>query len=115
MSDQGQTILYQELPYTGYSEPQMSEEIKKDFAKITSFDAVSDEKALRYPIKENQKPGDEVLVYEWFVANHCGYDTKKGRTVKMPNSREQMVYKQYMKPLETKLASTGFGNNSYRK
>ena len=114
MSDEEETILYQELPYEDYIEPEVSNEIKKDFAKITSFDAVSDEKVLRYPIKDNQKPGDEVLVYEWFVANHCGYDIRKGETLKMPNKREQMVYKQYMKPLETELASTGFGNRGSR-
>ena len=114
LSDEEETILYQELPYEDYAEPEMSDEIKKDFAKITSFDAVSDERVLRYPIKDNQNPGEEVLVYEWFVANHCGYDTRKGRTVNMPNSREQMVYKQYMKPLEIELASTGFGNKSSR-
>lgn len=114
LSDEEETILYQELPYEDYAEPEMSDEIKKDFAKITSFDAVSDERVLRYPIKDNQNPGEEVLVYEWFVANHCGYDTRKGRAVNMPNSREQMVYKQYMKPLETELASTGFGNRGSR-
>lgn len=108
MDDQADTVQYKEEPYERYVEPEIFDAIKTDFSTITAFDSISEDGILKYPCKDdhNSKDGAKPLVYEWFERNH-----KKDNTDKKPflTKRIQMGYRQYMKPLEEQLASTGYG------
>ena len=108
IDDQAETVRYKEGPYEEYAEPEIIDTIKTDFSTITAFDAISEDGILKYPYlaDKKSKDGTKPLVYEWFVRNHREKDSDNNR---MLTSRTQMGYRQYMKPLEKQLASTGYG------
>lgn len=47
--------------------------------------------------------------FQWFVANHGGYNRNKSRKEDMASSRVNMLFYQYMEPMEPELKDTGAG------
>ena len=77
------------------------EEIINAFKKITNFDAVADMN-ISYPMIN---PDRENKGFEWFGNNHKAYSKKNGRKeyVGWPDQRKQMVYMEYLEPMEPDL------------
>ena len=102
------TIAVKEIPYTAKDPVQYVDQNQVDyFEKMTNFTSVAGEN-VTYPYsKERSESG-----YEWYTANH-GRAEKNGKSVNrgsternrkladggMPNSRVEMVYKEYMEPM----------------
>ena len=82
------------MTYISDNDTEVDPAVVEDFAKITDFYAIQDEKKIMYPYMK-----DPSLVYEWFVANH-----NPGGN--MLNNRNQMVIKEYMQPLRAELKKT---------
>jgi hypothetical protein len=101
-----ESIVFSEQEYEERETPVFDREVQKSFEKYTDFDYVKDEQ-VHYP--KPQKPDKEgnYPVYKWFVGNHQGYNRRSGKTVKMPNSRTQMVVAEYMEAMEPGLKKTG--------
>lgn len=113
------TIALKEIPY----QPDMKNtlvdpQVVADFQKMTDFRLLSG-KNISYP---RRWPGDDI--FGWFAANHQGYSvdrwTGQKKIVGMPQSRNTMLFDQYLKPmtpetvsneLETKL----FTNNGLQR
>ena len=121
LDQEAKKITMQDIPYTeydpdGYKEPQIDQSILSDFMKMTDFrfiDHSAPGMEVRYPV--TGKP-DEPEIFKWFVANHSGYrrrDNEPIREIGMPNSRNTMVYKHYLSPMEPRLQSTGFEETVY--
>ena len=96
-----------ESAYDAYSVPEIEEAILRDFTTMTDFNAVKG-KNISYPLT-----GQSDNVFDWFAKkNHVAYRINKKTNVKekidMPNSRKQMAYAEYMKPMTANLVSTGF-------
>jgi CRISPR-associated protein (TIGR03986 family) len=86
--------------YTGMSAVKNAKVYDKDsFKQITAFEAISG-CVVDYPHKNN--PADnctENEIFKWFVGNHQGYDWKNLRETKSPNTRNGIIFKEYLKPL----------------
>lgn len=99
-----------------YIRPAFAEDIIADFEKMTSFSALEkyakDGYKLSYPMLGKADKNGEKNIYDWFVANHFGYDLKKHREVGMPNARSQLVILEHMEPMNPVLVSTGFSKNT---
>ncbi|MGN0514451.1 MAG: TIGR03986 family CRISPR-associated RAMP protein [Lachnospiraceae bacterium] len=99
----GNDISYQEIPYERKQEYEIfDKEVQENFHKITDFESVSGEH-ISYPGLQNGQTEEGFL---WFVNNHKGYDHCKKKEIGMPNSRYQMAYAQYMKPMTPGLLHT---------
>ncbi len=107
LDDGNRTICIQDRDYVDYCIPGFSEDIVRDYAIMTDFDAVNGEN-IAYPIPDTPESDGSRPVYKWFVENHKGYDHKKNRNIGMPNSRNQMVYVEYMAAMKPRLLSTGY-------
>lgn len=82
--------------------------IEDNFKKMTEFTAASKEGLISYPW--NGEEGSEG--FQWFVANHGGYNHKKERKEEMASCRRYMLYYEYMEPMKPKLEKTGAGKSS---
>ncbi len=107
LDDGNRTICIQDKDYVDYGIPGFAEDIVRDYAIMTDFDAVNGEN-IAYPIPDTPESDGSRPVYKWFVENHKGYDHKRNRNIGMPNSRNQMVYVEYMAAMEPRLRSTGY-------
>ena len=102
------TIAVKEIPYTAKDPVQYVDQNQVDhFEKMTNFTSVAGED-VTYPYsKDSSESG-----YEWYTANHGraeknGKSANRGSTERnrkladggMPNSRVEMVYKEYMEPM----------------
>lgn len=82
---------------------------REDFLTITNFQAVRGE-IVGYPRTQNE---DDEEGYQWFTWNHAKVKRKNGtRTLdlekngnnKMPTSRKEMIFRQYMEPMKPGLS-----------
>ena len=89
------TIAVKEIPYTAKDPVQYVDQNQVDyFEKMTNFTSVAGEN-VTYPYsKERSESG-----YEWYTANHAKYDRVKKKIANMPNMRTEMIYKEYMEPM----------------
>lgn len=89
------TIAVKEVPYTAKDPVQYVDQNQVDyFEKMTNFTSVAGEN-VTYPYsKERSESG-----YEWYTANHAKYDRVKKKIANMPNMRTEMIYKEYMEPM----------------
>lgn len=89
------TIAVKEVPYTAKDPVQYVDQNPVDyFEKMTNFTSVAGEN-VTYPYsKERSESG-----YEWYTANHAKYDRVKKKIANMPNMRTEMIYKEYMGPM----------------
>lgn len=89
------TIAVKEIPYTAKDPVQYVDQNQVDyFEKMTNFTSVAGEN-VTYPYsKERSESG-----YEWYTANHAKYDRIKKKIANMPNMRTEMIYKEYMEPM----------------
>ena len=100
-----ETIEYKEKPFQEYEKPEWDKTIEEYYGKITNYNPFGNEVISRgykvsYPsLKEG---GD---IFEWFTNNHKKneYGILKS---KMANSRAQMAFEMYMKPLNPILQKT---------
>lgn len=104
-------VVLEEEPYN-YQEIYNSKEIAseklvKNYGKMTDFEAVPKGSKISYPKTEEQDEG-----YAWFVANHYGYNRKNGKRTAMPGGRKDMVFLEYMEPMEPVLKSVGIPDGS---
>lgn len=106
-------IQIQSVPYAMeelYQEPNFDENIKKNFAFLTRFDALEGAK-VSYP-KVDGKPE----IFEWFVSNHKvrkNYaDDKEPCFVEsgMANTREEFSYNEYVQAMQPELQKTKYAN-----
>lgn len=89
------TIAVKEVPYTAKDPVQYVDQNQVDyFEKMTNFTSVAGEN-VTYPYsKDSSESG-----YEWYTANHAKYDRVKKKIANMPNMRTEMIYKEYMEPM----------------
>lgn len=89
------TIAVREVPYTAKDPVQYVDQNQVDyFEKMTNFTSVAGEN-VTYPYsKDSSESG-----YEWYTANHAKYDRVKKKIANMPNMRTEMIYKEYMEPM----------------
>lgn len=89
------TIAVKEVPYTVKDPVQYVDQNQVDyFEKMTNFTSVAGEN-VTYPYsKDSSESG-----YEWYTANHAKYDRVKKKIANMPNMRTEMIYKEYMEPM----------------
>ena len=97
---EGGGIQYREDSYTGQEEfaALFHEALEENFSKMTNFDSMKG-KNVSYP---KTKDGNEEG-YQWFVENHKARK-KKGGYTDSPRKREQMLFMEYMIPMEPELA-----------
>lgn len=107
LDDENKSIRMTEVPYDKYSEPKFDSDIKRNYEKMTNFEAVSG-KNVSYPIPQKPAEDGSEPIFKWFVDNHVGYDHRRNREVSMPNSRTQMVYREHMVAMNPVLQSTGY-------
>ena len=103
--DENQGISMKEENYTPDMERTLADnKIMPNFAIMTEFDYLkkfmqSSEKVISYP--RTQKDGD---IFDWFAKNHTGYrynkNERKNVSTNMPASRKNMLFKEYLKPME---------------
>ena len=94
-------ISINDEPYSEYESPVFDDQILKNYLKMTNFKAVEGKK-VHYPYPSGNESAEG---FKWFVENHKKYD-RGSMCSKMPNSRTQMGYETYMKPMETFLSFT---------
>ena len=84
-----------EVPYKAKDPVQYVDQNQVDyFEKMTNFTSVAGEN-VTYPYsKDSSESG-----YEWYTANHAKYDRIKKKIANMPNMRTEMIYKEYMEPM----------------
>ncbi len=107
MDDEKGTVSITESEYDERETPELNDEIKKDFEKLTSFDFLKGEE-IHYPEKRD-KNGDK-QIYEWFSQNHTGYKREDNKRIDMPNRRKDMAFLEYMIAMEPGLQETGIPN-----
>ena len=107
------TVVFSENEYEEKEMPAFEEAILRDFRKYTDFELLKEED-VHYPRPQKADKDGNYPIFAWFAENHRGYDRRKGKTVKMPNSRQQMVFAEYMEAMEPGLKPTGIpGGNEY--
>lgn len=99
-----ETIAIKEIPYQPDRENTLVDpQVVEDFQRMTDFKLLSGEN-VSYP---RIKPGDDI--FGWFAANHKGYykDKRTGQNkfVGMPQSRNTMLFEQYLNPMTPKTVS----------
>lgn len=115
-------IVRQEKEYTSQVRHDLVEgKIEENFEKMTNFTTASEKGCICYPrMGDGSQPSNCTEAqseegsngYEWFVANHGGYNHRKQRKEEMASSRANMLYYQYMDPMEPMLKKTGAGVSS---
>ena len=89
------TIAVKEVPYTAKDPVQYVDQNQVDyFEKMTNFTSVAGEN-VTYPYSKDRSESG----YEWYTANHAKYDRVKKKIANMPNMRTEMIYKEYMEPM----------------
>lgn len=110
----GNAVEREEKEYVSQMKSDLVEQkIEKNFAKMTDFTATIEKGVIRYPKSSNNRnlqkeEGNEG--FQWFVANHAGYNRRKQRTEDMASSRINMIYMEYMEPMEPNLKRTDAGS-----
>lgn len=94
--------------------------ITQNFAIMTEFDYLkkymqSGEKVISYP--RTEKDGN---IFDWFSENHTGYNRKSKIEQRMPNSRMNMLFKEYLEPMNPETREIEFtkkiiGNKNNRQ
>ena len=78
----------------------IDQDVITKFEKMTDFYVLEGEN-VSYPKK---KPNGDI--FDWFAKNHKGYSYDKGtgknRFAKMPQSRNKMLFEQYLEPMTPK-------------
>lgn len=105
MIDENKGISMTEDPYVPDTAHTLADnKIISNFAIMTEFDYLknylqSGKKKISYP--RTQKDGD---IFDWFSKNHTGYrynkNERKNVSTNMPASRKNMLFKEYLKPME---------------
>ena len=111
------SIQFSESEYDQAETPVFETATEQNFMKYTDFELLKDEK-VHYPKPEKPDKEGNYPIFAWFAENHKGYDRRKSKMVGMPNSRQQMVFAEYMEAMEPGLKKTsipmGGGNNAGR-
>lgn len=94
-------IFLREIPYQPEKNDTLADQdVITNFEKMTDFYVLEGEN-VSYPRKEPN--GD---IFDWFEKNHKGYSYDKGtgknKFVKMPQSRNKMLFEQYLEPMTPK-------------
>ncbi len=116
--DEKRAIKMQENKYEGYSDNEtlIEKNVIDSFHLMTNFKAVEGQN-VDYPRveRQNTKKGKETEmgdIFDWFSENHSGYRYDKEKKANilsdMPSSRNNMVYRQYMEPMQIQLQETEF-------
>lgn len=99
------------VSYRDYEKPIFNPEVEKNFEKMTRFDLLKGKKVI-YPLPNRSDKDGNYNIFDWFVNNHRGYNRKKKCEIKMPNTRTQMYFEEYMVPMEPELKKVrNSGNN----
>lgn len=102
-----ETIAFKEIPYEPDKENTLVDSrVVEDFRKMTDFRLLNG-KNVSYP---RRWPGDNI--FGWFAANHKGYSKDRCRVVGMPNSRDTMLFDQYLKPMTPETVKNELNLNS---
>lgn len=106
-----ETIAFKEIPYEPDKENTLIDSrVVEDFRKMTDFSLLSG-KNVSYP---RRWPGDDI--FGWFAANHKGYSkdrrTGQKRLVGMPQSRDTMLFDQYLEPMTPETVRNKLNLNS---
>lgn len=100
-----------DVAYEEYKVPEFDKEIVNNFEKMTNF-YILDGMNVSYPMTGIPNKEGKMNIFDWFTKNHTAYkynkEQKKRVWNKMPNTRCQMTYAEYMKAMEPQLQSTGF-------
>lgn len=111
------SIRFLESEYDEVETPTFDSGTKQNFMKYTDFELLKGEQ-VHYPKPQKLDKEGNYPIFAWFADNHKGYDRRKSKEVKMPNSRQQMVFAEYMEAMEPGLKKTGIpindGNNAGR-
>lgn len=103
MDTEKYSIVRSETPYTFDSgKVGFNPEIEKNFMKMTDFNAVQG-KNVSYPTLKSTGSLAVEKGYEWFTANHKGYNHKKAFYTNMPNTRSDMYYEKCMEAMNPDL------------
>lgn len=119
--DENQGITMVEEPYIPDMKHTLVDSgITQNFAIMTEFDYLkkymqSGEKVISYP--RTKKDGN---IFDWFSENHTGYNRKRKIDQRMPNSRMNMLFKEYLEPMNPETREIEFtkkiiGNKSNRQ
>lgn len=99
--DENQGISMTEETYTPDMEHTLADDkVTQNFAIMTEFDYLkkylqSRKKEISYP--RTKKDGN---IFDWFAKNHTGYNNKDKTQKSMPDSRETMLFKEYLEPMD---------------
>lgn len=70
------------------------------FKKMTGFDTVKLETGEKFSYPKNK---EEDKGYDWYTKNHKGLNRNNNEVIGMPNSRNDMIFMEYMEALEPRL------------
>lgn len=107
-------IILQEVPYEPNKDKTLVDSgTVKDFEKMTDFYVLRGEN-VSYP--RRQENGN---IFEWFAKNHTGYRynkaENKNKETEMPQSRNMMLFKEYLQPMTPKTVSTNLDQKIFNK
>lgn len=107
-------IFLREVPYEpDKNNTLVDPKVVSNFEKMTDFYVLSGEN-ISYPRK---KTGDDI--FNWFKENHKGYVYNrregKNKPTGMPESRDKMLFDQYLKPMIPKTVSTNLDQKIFTK
>ena len=75
---------------------------------MTDFYPVKDKKRIHYPVLDETVSVEEQDIFEWFTENHKPVNRERKGFGGMTNTRNNMHYQFYLKPLKTSLQATSF-------
>lgn len=109
LDEEKQRVVREIIPYT-VTEPIIDTKIRSHFEKLTlfSFPSADDDRTIEYP---HLKKGEEDTIFNWFAANHKGYDREHGKQVDMSKARNQQYIVQYMEAMNPIFVDTNALSN----
>jgi len=107
---EARSVERQEIAYQGYAAPEFDAVILENFLKMADFYAAADKKVC-YPFTDKRDDEGHRVIFDWFVQNHVRKEINGSYTNKMPNSRMQMAYAEYLEAMEPETKPTGKRND----
>lgn len=103
------TVINSDVAYEDYVDPVFDQDTLNNFEKMTNMHILEELQQKGYMVDYPRKK-DGAEIYGWFTENHKAYkyDRKvnKYQPTKSPNSRTQMVFEEYMEPMNPVMKNT---------
>ena len=99
---------WKETDYHCSEEVLFIDEWQQEFLTMTDFYPVKDKKRIHYPVLDETVSVEEQDIFEWFTENHKPVNRDRNGLGGMTNTRNNMHYQFYLKPLKTSLQATSF-------